>query len=351
MAGWVFWLSLGFVAYTYFGYPMILMIWNRLAPRAVLKAPNEPDVTLIMVACNEKENIRQKILNCLSLDYPRERLQLIVSLDGPTDGTELLALSFAGRGVQVTYVSQHKGKAAAINNAVAKARGSILVFVDTRQRLDRGVIRELTANFSDPSVGAVSGELMLDSAAEDGSDGAGVYWKYEKYIRFMESRVHSVVGVSGALYAVRRSFFQELPVGTILDDVVVPMRIVIRGSRVVLDKDARAFDHAAQPGREFRRKVRTLAGNFQLLVRMPELLNPFRNPLFFQFVSHKVARLFVPYALVALFVANLFLRTGGYLVFLWLQSLWYGLALAGLFFAYGWRPVSAAAKHKVEGRV
>jgi len=344
MAETVFWSSLIFVLYAYCGYPLVLLLWKWWAPRPVQKAPLEPDVTLVLAAFNERDNIRQKILNCLSLDYPREKLQIIVSLDGPTDGTEVVALTFASQGVQLSYAPKHVGKAAAINSAVARAQGSVLVFVDARQVLNRNVIRELAANFSDGSVGAVSGELVLARGGTGESGGVGLYWRYETLIRTLESQIHSVVGATGALYAIRRRFFRELPPDTLLDDVVVPMSVVLNGGRVVLDRSARAFDQPVEPEKEFGRKVRTLAGNFQLLARMPQLLSPWRNPVFFQFVSHKVTRLFVPYLLVALLVANLFLLRGGYLVFLGLQILWYSLAVAGYVAAFGWRsgPASAA---------
>jgi poly-beta-1,6-N-acetyl-D-glucosamine synthase len=350
MAESVFWASLTFVLYSYCGYPLILLLWKSLSPRPVNKAPLEPDVTLVVAAFNEKDTIRQKILNCLSLDYPREKLQIIISLDGPTDGTEILALTFASQGVQLSCAPKHIGKAAAINSAVAKARGSLLVFADARQILDRNVIRELAANFSDPSVGAASGELVFVHG-DKGQSGVGLYWRYETLIRTMESEIHSVVGATGALYAMRREYFRELAEDTLLDDVVIPMTVVLNGGRVVLDRNARAFDRPARLDREFERKVRTLTGNFQMIARMPQLLNPWRNPVFFQFVSHKVTRLLVPYLLASMLVANLFLLRGGYLVFLGLQAVWYSLALAGFIAAVGWRSGTGSADHKVEGRI
>lgn len=347
-----------FVLYAYCGYPLLLFVWKSLASRPVRKAPAappfEPDVTLILAAFNEKGNIRQKIQNCLSLDYPREKLQIIVALDGPEDGTEVLALTFASQGVQVSYTPRHTGKAAALNSAVARARGSLLVFVDTRQRLDRMVIRELAANFSDPSVGAVSGELILSDEADQAgkAGGVGLYWRYEKLIRTMESDIHSVVGATGALYALRRDFYRNLPADTLLDDVVIPMRVVLNGGRVVLDRQARAYDRPSPPEAEFGRKVRTLAGNFQLVARMPELLLPWRNPVFFQFISHKMTRLLVPYALIALFISNLFLLQGIYLVFFGLQALWYSLALAGFLASLAWRSgTGPQANRKLEERI
>src|SRR4051812_1608335 len=330
MSEQLFWISLAYVSYVYIGYPALLLVWGWLLPRHVKKAPWEPEVTLIMAAYNEKDKLRQKVLNCLSLDYPRDRLQFIVSLDGSTDGTDILAVKAAINGVHVLYSPRHSGKAAAINSAVRNARGTVLIFIDARQALHRNVIRELTANFSDPSVGGVSGELVLNNGDTEARDGVGLYWKYEKFIRMSESRIHSVAGATGAIYAVRRECFRELPEDAILDDVALPMSIVLSGWRVIMDPSAQAFDRATEnPRAEFGRKVRTLAGNFQLLSFMPELLLPWRNPIFIQFFSHKIARLLCPYALAILFVSNLFLLQGAYLVFLMMQLAWYGLAIAG----------------------
>jgi cellulose synthase/poly-beta-1,6-N-acetylglucosamine synthase-like glycosyltransferase len=214
---------------------------------------------------------------------------------------------------------------------MAVARGEIAIFGDAGQRLEKSAVRELVANFADESVGAVSGTLvLLDRDAHEANDGVGLYWRYEKKLRAMESDIHSVPGATGAIYAIRRELFVPLPPGTILDDVVVPMRIVLGGKRAILDPAARAYG-AATPsaGSEYERKKRTLAGNYQLFAEMPELLAPWRNPIFVQVVSHKVGRLVVPYCLAALFISNLFLRDGPYRTVGILQVIWYAMACAG----------------------
>jgi cellulose synthase/poly-beta-1,6-N-acetylglucosamine synthase-like glycosyltransferase len=237
----------------------------------------------------------------------------------------------------------HRGKAAALNAAVAEARGEIVVFADARQRLDRSAVRELVANFSDPSVGAATGELILcDETGKEASDGVGLYWKYEKKIRSMESRIHSLCGATGAIHAIRREMFEPLPEDTILDDMLIPMRILVSGKRVVLDPAARAYDRVAAVQQvEYSRKVRTLTGNYQLMALMPELLLPWRNPVFFQFISHKVGRLLMPYCLVALLLSNFFLLHGVYRISLLLQTAWYLSALVG--FAIAHKPTSPRA--------
>jgi len=330
----VFWTSLIFVSYVYLGYPLILALWKRIAARPIHKTDFQPKVTLIVAAYNEKANIRRKIQNCMSLDYPRSHLEILVSLDGPTDGTDVLMFKLASQGIHLLYSPNHKGKAAAINSAAEKASGEILVFVDARQTIDRGAIRELVANFADPTIGAASGELVLvdRQSNKEASDGVGLYWRYEKFIRSCESAIHSVIGVTGAIYAIRKELFVPLSEGTILDDVAIPMAVVLAGRRVIFDSSARVFDQVApRADAEYKRKVRTLSGNFQLLVLMPTLLLPWANPVFFQFYSHKILRLFVPYALVLLYVSNLFLLRNPYVTFLALQTVWYGCALLGYF--------------------
>ena len=318
----VFWTSLAFLIYVYLGYPLVLIAWKLVAGRSVRKTSDEPMVTLIVAASNDRVGIRRKIENCLSLDYPRNRLEILVSLDGPTDGTEILMFKFAGQGVHLVYTPNHKGKAAAINRAAEEAKGDILVFVDAGHTLDRSAIRELAANFGDPDVGAACGELARD--------GLGLYWHYEKFICTHESAIHSVVGVTGALYAVRKSLFLKLQEETILDDVAISMVCLLAGRRVIFDPTARAFDQTeSSPELEYRRKVRTVSGNFQLLADMPALLRPWSNPVFLQFFSHRVARLFVPYALAILAASNLLLLRGGYLSFFALQAAWYAAAILG----------------------
>ena len=335
MAQAIFWTALVGIAYVYAGYPILLLAWRASSRRSVRKQRQEPSVSLVIAMRNERKNVQTKIQNCLDLDYPRDKLQVIISLDAPTDGTEILVRNFAGSGVETVYSPVHRGKAEALNSGVAAATGEIVVFADSRQQFERGAVRELVANFADASVGAVSGELvLLDERGKESSDATGAYWRYEKKLRALESDIHSVPGATGAIYAIRRELFSQLTAGTILDDVVLPMRIAFAGKRVIFEPAARAYEYAGQsPISEYERKVRTLAGNYQLLAQMPELLSPRRNPIFVQFVSHKVGRLIVPFCLAALFISNLFLPYGIYLAVLFGQVLFYALAGAGWFVA------------------
>jgi cellulose synthase/poly-beta-1,6-N-acetylglucosamine synthase-like glycosyltransferase len=327
----VFWLSFFFVVYVYFGYPAVLLIWKRIGARPVQKQYWEPTVSIVIAAHNERERIEKKLRNCLSLRYPKNKLQIIVSLDGPTDGSEFPVRKYAAQGVELVHSRQHTGKAGALNRAMRRATGDIVVFADVRQMFDCNAIRELVANCADESVGAVSGELLLmDEGDQESTTDVGLYWRYEKALRSLESQIHSIAGATGAIYAIRRELYEELPEDTLLDDVLTPLRIVLKGKRTVFDADAKAHDIVACcPMAEYGRKVRTLAGNYQLLKQLPESLAPWRNPIFVQFVSHKVGRLLVPWALIALFISNLFILHGVYALTFSMQAAWYIFAGAG----------------------
>jgi len=331
MATILFWAAFTCIVYVYAGYPLLLMLWRRVSRRPVDKRYRELSVSLVIAMHNERRNVEAKIRNCQELDYPADKLQIIVSLDAPTDGTDDLLRDSTGQGVEVVCCPVRRGKAEALNSGLAVARGEIVIFGDAGQRLERSAVRELVANFADESVGAVSGTLvLLDRDAREATDGVGLYWRYEKKLRAMESDIHSVPGATGAIYAIRRRLFVPLPPGTILDDVVVPMRIVLGGKRAIVDPAARAYGAATpSPGSEYERKKRTLTGNYQLFAEMPELLVPWRNPVFVQLVSHKVGRLIVPYCLAALFLSNLFLLDGLYRTVVFLQAGWYLAACAG----------------------
>ncbi len=309
MAKVLFWTAAAVAAYVYAGYPILLAAWSRIRPRSTKKSfAGLPGVSIVLAARNEEAHLGRRLQNLLALDYPADRRQIIVVSDGSTDRTASVAAAF---GPTVEVVRQPaNGKASALNAGVARARHEILVFADARQRFANDAVRQLAANFADDRVGAVSGELVLDAeqvsgaAIESIGEGVGLYWRYEKWLRRGESLIASTLGVTGAVYAMRRSCWQPLPPGTILDDVLAPMRAVLGGLRVIFDGSAVAYDRAADTQAESRRKVRTLAGNYQLLWLEPRLLLPIVNPVWVQFVSHKLGRLLVPYALLVCLVAS-----------------------------------------------
>jgi cellulose synthase/poly-beta-1,6-N-acetylglucosamine synthase-like glycosyltransferase len=329
----ILWAALALLAYTYVGYPLLIGAWSRIHPWPVRRGDVEPTVSILLAAYNEEGEVAARIRNLLALDYPPRRLEILVASDGSRDATLERAAAFEGARVRVLGCPERRGKPAALNALARRARGEVLVFTDARQRFERSTLRALVANFADPDVGAVSGELILVADPDRGSVGeaVGLYWRYEKWIRRAESRVHSTVGATGAIYAVRSGLFRPLPEDTLLDDVLVPMRVVAQGRRVVFESAARAYDRAAATAsQEFARKARTLAGVFQLFARNPWVLDPLRNRLFLQTVSHKGLRLLTPLALGGALVANLLLlQSPFYRSCLAAQMAFYAAALAG----------------------
>lgn len=337
------------LVYTYAGYPLLIALWARMWPRPLRPASFQPRVAIIVVAHNEETRISAKLRTCLEQDYPAEHTRILVATDGSSDRTNSLVASAGEARVQLLPFATRRGKAACLNDAAAACDEEVLVFTDARQALEPRSVRCLVETLSDPEVGAVSGELVFvrDDMSNFG-DSVDAYWRYEKFIRRCEARVHSVPGVTGALYAIRKACFVPIPERTILDDVAIPMQSVRAGYRTVFDSRAIAYDRPSQSAaQEKLRKVRTLAGNYQLVAMMPWLLLPGVNPIALQYVSHKLLRLAAPFAMLAMLVANASLALGsaGYAAALALQLLGYGLALAAsLNAAIGsWRPARLAS--------
>jgi poly-beta-1,6-N-acetyl-D-glucosamine synthase len=257
----------------------------------------------------------------------------VVVSDGSTDATAAQVQAYTDSRVTWMPFPERRGKAACVNDALAACTEEIVVLTDARQMLNSQAVRYLVENLSDPAVGAVSGELMLvQDDMTPFSEGVDAYWRYEKFIRQKEAAVHSVPGVTGALYAIRRSCFARIPTDTILDDVAIPMQAVHAGYRVVFDSRAHAYDRPSQSAAQERvRKVRTLAGNYQLLAMMPWTVLPWVNPIWVQFMSHKVLRLVAPFAMLAMLLAHMVLAMGS-LAYAWLlvaHILSYCLAIWG----------------------
>jgi cellulose synthase/poly-beta-1,6-N-acetylglucosamine synthase-like glycosyltransferase len=300
------------LAYTYVGYPALIWLLARLFPRAVRRGDFEPRVAVIIVVHNEAARIGRKLETCMALDYPKDKLRIVVASDGSEDGTNAIVAACADRGVDLLAFPGRRGKAACLNDAIARCTEEIVVLTDARQRLDPAAVRHLAENFADRDVGAASGELVFET---DGitqfGEGVDAYWRYEKFIRQQEGRFHSTVGVTGALYALRRECFREIPPSTILDDVVIPMNAVMAGRRVVFESRARAYDLPSRdPRQEKLRKVRTLAGNYQLMASHPAFLVPLRNPIWVQLVSHKVFRLLGPLFMAMALITTAILAPG-----------------------------------------
>jgi len=332
----LFWISGLFIAYTYIGYPLWLFLrsrgkTSRMSPPSAAAACRElPLASIVIAAHNEAGNLPRKLKNLAELDYPAERYEIIVVSDGSTDATDEWMGARANDRLRFFALPRHAGKAVALNRAMEAAKGRIVVFTDARQLLHRDAVRNLVSDFDDPDVGCVSGELMLgDPNRDNGGAGVGLYWKLEKKIREWESASGSVVGATGALYAVRKELLVPLPAGTVLDDVYLPIHVVRQGKRVLFEPRARVYDDLAKPGREFQRKTRTLTGNYQLLRLAPWLLTK-GTPMRFRFLSHKLFRLWVPFALVALLVASVFLTGAFYRAALIAQLVFYAVGVLAL---------------------
>src|SRR5208282_567745 len=331
------------VGYSYLGYPVWLWLRSRWAPRPVRRSSDRssaaaPAVSAVMVVRNEEALIARKLENLLTLDYPQGKLDIVVVSDGSSDRTPSILAGYArdsgvGTRVRILMKPVSQGKAAGLNDAFKLASGDVLLFTDARQQIESGALRLLIENFADPDVGAASGELLLgDPIGGETGKGIGLYWRVEKKIRELESASGSVAGATGAIYCARRRLLDAspLPEGTILDDVLLPMQIVRQGFRVIFDSRARAWDSPdLGEGREFSRKVRTLSGSYQLLQLAPWLLSS-ENAIRFEFVSHKLSRLAVPFALLALLASSIFLPQPLYRAALGAQVAFYALSLAAL---------------------
>jgi len=327
-------LALAVLVYTYAGYPVSIALLRRARPLRPRRDPTwAPTVTACVAAYNAVATLDAKLASLTALDYPADKLDILVYSDGSTDGTDAIVSAWSARDprVQIIRGGGRKGKPTALNRMAEQARGEVLLLTDARQPVEPGALRAMLALLADSSVGCVTGNLRLEGQA-----GSGVYWRYENWIRRNEARFRSVVGMTGPLSAIRRADLAPLPDNLILDDVWIPMRLRLQGRRILFCEEALVFDRAFDDEREFGRKVRTLAGNYQIFALMPALLVPFVNPSWFETWSHKVMRLVCPWALAVLLVACILgVWRGGVGAFPWLaallagQVLFYAGALAG----------------------
>lgn len=307
----VFWLALLLLAWTYVLFPAGMLLRGALAPPqrfGPLRPGSEPAVTAVLAVRNEAHALEGRVANLLAQEYPADRLDVVIACNGCTDDTVAVAEAIAAREprVRVVVSAADEGKAGALNLGVGSATGELIVFADARQRFAPDAVRRLVETFADPAVGAVSGRLVIGEADDAAVRGVGLYWGLETRLRLAQSRTGSVVGATGAIYALRRHLFTPVPPNLILDDVYLPMRAVLAGYRVLLRPEAMAYDTpAAQAGTEYRRKLRTMTGNVQLVRVMPELLAANQNPLFMRYASHKLARVLSPALVVALIVSGI----------------------------------------------
>lgn len=291
------------VLYTYVGYPLLVAILSRLRPWNPHRDPSyEPTVSVCIAVHDGARYLERKLESLLRLDYPAEKLEFLVYLDGQNHELKDIVDRFHARDPRIRLLAGERrlGKPTAINRLRAAATGDVLLMTDVRPPVVPGALKALVSHLADAAVGAVSGNLVLAGAA-----GSGAYWRYEKLIRASEAKFGSLVGVTGALYAIRKEDLTELPADVVLDDMWVPLKLALKKKRrISFSDEAQAHDEAFEDEREFERKVRTLAGNYQLFFRMPELLVPGQSPVWFQAISHKILRLVCPFALVLLFLCS-----------------------------------------------
>jgi cellulose synthase/poly-beta-1,6-N-acetylglucosamine synthase-like glycosyltransferase len=341
----LFWVSVLFVLYTYFGYPLLIAVFAKFKPRTESHLGIIPEVTFLIAAYNEEAIISQKIENTLALDYPKDKLQIIVAADGSSDQTPEIVEKFSALGVELSYVPSRNGKMAAITRAMPLARGSIVVFSDANNMYDPQAVRILVAPFSDKTVGATNGAKLIVKDDRNISSAEGLYWKYESFIKKNETRFGTCTSSVGEIMAIRKELFKPPDKVIINDDRYMVFDLIRRGYRVVYTPGARSYEYVSKTARdEIERRARINAGAYQTIAMSKELL-PFNRPLaLWQIISHKYFRAFVPFAMIGALLANviLVLRPGGRSfhpilelsgpynwIFLALQLLFYALALVG----------------------
>ncbi len=331
----LFWLSVFLIVYPYLIYLPIVRLMGMLRPKPVRKRAFEPAVTILIPAYNEADCIEATVSNKLGLDYPRDRLQVLVISDGSDDGTDEIVRKFSAEGVELLRREGREGKAAALNAAVKLARGDVIVFSDANSLFDNGAIREIVANFADQTVGYVTGSLSFATSDQTGAteEGGGIYLKYENALRSAETRIGSIIGVNGGVDAIRRELYTDIP-KQLITDFVLPLTVIANGRRVVFEPGALAIEVPnSEISSEFRMRVRVALRALQGLSYMRRLMNPIAHPLTsFCLFSHKVVRymgfLFMAAALIANFV--LAIQSSIYVNILLLHLGCYAIAASGL---------------------
>lgn len=329
----LFWLSALAVSWTYLGYPLFIRWLARRKPRPPQQAPIQPTLSFIIPALNEEAVIAEKLENLLELDYPPALREIIVIADGSTDRTVEIVQTYTGRGVQLLYQPERRGKIAAMNRAAPAARGEILIFSDANTFMEPGSVRALVRNFADPQVACVSGEKRIRPAAQVQAEGESAYWRYEAALKRADSQVSTAIGALGEFFAIRRTLYRPLAEDSIIEDFVLSMQLVMEGWRVVYEPAAITWEAASPTLRgEWLRRVRMAAGGFQAMQRLWGLLSPRYGLIAFQYLSHKVLRWLAPlFMLLALGTAAALTRWPFYRLCWWGQGLFYALAgLGGL---------------------
>lgn len=329
----LFWGSVALILYAYVGYPVLLLLLGALRPADRDRArPHTPRVSLIISAYNEEDVIREKIVNSLALDYPRELLEIVVTSDGSNDRTTTIAAEYASRGMRVYDFRTRRGKNAALNDVVPQASGEIVVFTDANGKFQDDALRKLVRHFADPRVGCVCGELIFMSADDNlVAQGYNVYWRYDQKLKRLESRFGCLLGANGSIFAIRRHLYRPLP-GDVSNDMVLPIQIAAQGYEVLyepeaISREAGPQDAPEELGRRSRIVGRGILGIWSVL---PEILVRGRVLLLWELLSKKFLRYCTPFFFIVLAGSNSFLWTGIYGWTLAAQGVFYLLALLSL---------------------
>lgn len=334
VAGFAFWACICLLVYCYAGFPLLVGVVGKVRGRWVVQGTVTPRVSLLIAAFNEQDEIASRLDDALAVDYPRDALEIIVASDGSDDSTESIVEAFQPHGVKLLRLARH-GKIAAVNEAVKQATGDVLVFSDANIRFHPQALRALVRNFADPEVGGVAGHTtyQLPSNGESSSHGENLYWRYDTWLKEMESRTGSVISAHGGLYAVRRELYQAPSESAVTDDFAISTAVVEQGWRLVFEREALAYELAIpKAGKEFQRKVRLMTRGWRSVAMRRRLLNPFRYGFYSVVLfSHKVLRRLLSLFLLVLFSCSLMLAPRGsvYLVAAGGQIFFYGLAALG----------------------
>lgn len=335
----LFWISFGVIFCVCFGYPLLIGLLAFLKPvkeTRDLRDEELPHVSLIIAAYNEEQYIERKLQNFFDLDYPEEKLEIIVGSDGSDDRTNEIVTRYVSDSVHFFSHSVRRGKMAVVNDGVAAAKGDICVFTDVSEVFDKDAVKKLVRNFQDNSVGAVTGNHIFNPSPAGLAKGVNIYWLYQRWLQRMESRVSTIISCDGTIYACRRKLFEAPPAGTINDDKAVPWKFLEKGKRILFEPEAIARGDALEDTvRFFRQKVRGQAGMYQLFFMFKNLFVPKQLMFWFIFMSHAVGPVIVPWFVALLLFSNVMLACEmPYKVFFYLQLIFYAGAVIAMIAQY-----------------
>jgi len=324
----IFFSSLCVLLYTFLGYPLILRMAKKEKESSLLSPNDLPKLTVVLAIYNSSKLLTQRVNNIFDSNYPKEKINLLIVSDGSTDNPQSILTELNNPSVKLIHYDENKGKSFALNYAQQYIETDVVAFADIRQSFHPDALLHLASMLTDKTVGAVSGNLKIKSTSD--TEEQGLYWRYEKAIRKKESDLYSLLGVTGAIYMTRTALLPPIPEDALLDDMYIPLTMVKQGYKIKFCEGAIAYDTASSSVQEeFTRKVRTLAGNYQLIKQLPWLLSISQNPVFFQFVSHKLARLAMPIALIFLLISSAMIESNLITLFFWGQVAFYLYTLIG----------------------